>query len=82
VSLIPVEWNFEEEDGFDFTGDNEEEIIAGLRDFVGGESHKKPLKACYYCKGYSSSYNEPHGQHTKREIEDVINKKIPITNII
>jgi len=78
---IPVEWNFEEEDGFDFTGDNEEEIMAGLRDFVEGEGHKEIMKACYYCEGYNTSRNEPHGQFTKQQVHDVINKKIPITNI-
>lgn len=79
---VPVEWNFIEEDGFDFLGDDEEKVMAGLRDFLYGEEHKKPLKACYYCHGFSTSINLPHGQHTKQEIEDVINRRIPITNII
>ena len=79
---IPTEWDFVETDGFDFTGDNEEEIMAGLRDFVEGESHKEIMKACYYCEGYNTSHNEPHGQFTKNQINDIINNKIPITNII
>jgi len=79
---IPTEWDFAETDGFDFTGDNEEEIMAGLRDFVEGERHKEIMKACYYCEGYNTSCNEPHGQFTKQQINDVINKRIPITNII
>lgn len=78
---IPTEWDFVETDGFDFTGDNEEEIMAGLRDFVEGEGHKEIMKACYYCEGYNTSHNEPHGQFTKQQVNDVINKKIPITNI-
>jgi len=69
---IPTDWDFVETDGFDFTGDNEEQIMTGLRDFVYGEGHKKILKACYYCQGYNTSYAEPHGQYTKQQVKDMI----------
>lgn len=69
---IPTDWDFAEEDGFDFTGDNEDEIMVNLRDFVYGEAHKNPLKACYYCEGSNTSYNVPHGQYSKETINEII----------
>ena len=69
---IPTDWDFAEEDGLDFTGENEEEVMASLRNFVYGEAHKKPLKACYYCEGYNTSCNVPHGQYSKSIVNGVI----------
>jgi len=69
---IPTDWDFVETDGFDFTGDNEEQIMTGLRDFVYGEAHKTPMKACYYCEGYCTSKHIPHGQYSKNTVQQIL----------